>query len=277
MFKKLKKIFDYDHKKYENILDSDNKIWIFCRDFIFWLVLFFALVLIFESIWDNEIKYYKQLFFIDAFISSIFAIEYYYRILRAKNKIKFVINPMRIIDLLSFLPFFLWIIAIWDFLKILRLFRIFRILRVIKKIPLTNDFVKALKDYREEYKAVFILFLIILFIGSFFVYFAEKDAINTKFTNIPITLWWGLVTMSTVWFWDMYPTTNLWRIFASSLVFLWPLLYWLASAITVMVFAETVRIHETKKENRRWKKCPRCQEKNPKSANYCMKCGEKLD
>lgn len=83
-------------------------------------------------------------------------------------------------------------------MKILRLFRIFRILRVIKKIPLTNDFVKALKDYREEYKAVFILFLIILFIGSFFVYFAEKDVINTKFTNIPITLWWGLVTMSTV-------------------------------------------------------------------------------
>jgi len=177
MFKIIKKYFSYDHKKYENILDSDNKIWIFCKNFIFWLVLFFALVLIFESIWDNEIKYYKELFFIDAFISSIFAIEYYYRISRAKSKIKFIINPMRIIDLLSFLPFFLWIIAIWDFLKILRLFRIFRILRVIKKIPLTNDFIKALKDYREEYKAVFILFLIILFIGSFFVYFAEKNVI----------------------------------------------------------------------------------------------------
>lgn len=277
MLKKIKKYFDYDHKKYENILDSDNKVWIFLRNLIFGLVIFFAFTLIFESIWEHSEIFYKELFYVDAFISSVFAIEYFYRFFRARGKLKFLVNPMRIIDLLSFLPFFLGFVASWDLLKILRLLRIFRVLRIIKKIPLTNEFLKALKDYKEEYKAVWILFLVILFVGSFFVYYAEKDTVNTSFKNIPITLWWGLVTMSTVWFWDIVPTTNLWRIFASSLVFLWPLIYWLASAITVMVFAETVKIHETKLENKRWKKCPRCGEKNPKSANYCMKCGKKLD
>jgi voltage-gated potassium channel len=83
--------------------------------------------------------------------------------------------------------------------------------------------------------------------------------------------------MSTVWYWDMVPITNLWKLFASVLVFLWPLIYWLASAITVMIFAETVINQETKKENKRWKKCDRCNEKNPKNANYCMKCWKKLD
>jgi voltage-gated potassium channel len=105
---------------------------------------------------------------------------------------------MRIIDLLSFTPFFLGIFAAGDFLKILRLLRVFRVLRILKKIPLTNEFIKSLKDYKEEYRAVFILFLVILFVGSFFVYFAERYEFDTKFTNIPITIWWGIVTMSTV-------------------------------------------------------------------------------
>jgi len=276
MFKKIRKIFNYDKDKYENILDSDNKLWIFLRNFIFSLVVIFAFVLIFESIWNYDQIFYNELLYFDAFISSVFAIEYIYRFLKAKKKINFFTNPMRIIDLLSFLPFFLWVITAWEFLVILRLLRIFRVLRILKKVPLTNDFIKALKDYKEEYRAVFILFVVILFVWSFFVYFAEKDVLNSSFRNIPITLWWGLVTMSTVWFWDMVPSTYLWKIFASSLVFLWPLIYWLASAITVMVFAEIVKRNETKNENKRWIKCNRCEEKNPRIANYCMKCGNKI-
>jgi len=272
----LKKSFKYNKDKYENILDSDNKIGIFLRDFIFGLVIFFGITLIFESIWNHSNIFYKELFYIDAFISSIFAIEYIYRFLRTKEKISFIFNPMRIIDLLSFLPFFLGIFAGGDILKILRLLRIFRILRILKKIPLTKDFLKSLKDYKEEYRAVFLLFLVILFVWSFFVYTAEKEVNSQVFYNIPITLWWGLVTVSTVWFWDMVPQTWLWKFFASGLVFLWPLIYWLASAITVMVFAETIKNHETKIENRRWIKCNRCDEKNPKNSNYCMKCWKKL-
>jgi hypothetical protein len=107
MLKKIKKYFEYDHKKYENILDSDNKIGIFLRQFVFFLVLFFALTLIFESVGHHEKIFYKELFYVDAFISIVFALEYFYRLFRSKNKIQFLLNPMRIIDLLSFLPFFL--------------------------------------------------------------------------------------------------------------------------------------------------------------------------
>jgi voltage-gated potassium channel len=82
--------------------------------------------------------------------------------------------------------------------------------------------------------------------------------------------------MTTVGFWDMYPISNLWKFFASFLILLWPLILALFSAITIMVFSETIKSQEEKNENRRWKKCSRCGEKNPKSANYCMKCGEKI-
>jgi len=277
MLKKIKKLFKYNSEKYENILDdSNNKIWKYLSKFITSLIVLFAVVLSFETLWNNAEIFESELFIFEAFISVVFGIEYLYRFIKSKNRIKFIFNPMRIIDLLSFLPFFLGFITIWDFLKVLRLLRILRILRLIKDIPLTAWFIKSLKDYKEEYKAVFILFLIILFISSSYVYFLEKDFDWTKFTSIPMALWWWLITMSTVWYWDMIPTSNSWKIIAAFLVFVWPLILALASAITVMVFMDTSKKNEKLWHSRRWKRCNRCDEKNPKEANYCMKCWEKL-
>jgi len=276
MLKKIKKYLKYDKEKYDNILDSDNKIWRRVSNFITFLIILFAVVLSFETLWKNSSIFSKELYIFEAFISIVFAIEYFYRLIRAKNKLKFLINPIRIIDLLSFLPFFLGFITIWDFLKVLRLLRILRILKLIKDIPLTAGFVKSIKDYKEEYKAVFILFIIILFISSSYVFFLEKDFIWTKFTSIPMSLWWWLITMSTVWYWDMIPHSNYWKFIAAFLVFVWPLILALASAITVMVFMDTAKKNEKSWHSKRWKRCERCDDKNPKEANYCMKCWKKF-
>jgi hypothetical protein len=86
MIKKLKKIFKYDKSKYENILDDpSSKLGNFLDTFILSLVLIFPLVLIFESIGSNAIAYEKQIFVFDFFISLVFALEYIYRLIRAKN------------------------------------------------------------------------------------------------------------------------------------------------------------------------------------------------
>ncbi len=277
MFWKIKSFLHYNHNKYENILDDpSSKAGILLSKFITLLIILFAFSISFESLWNNALVYFNELFLFDAFISIVFAVEYFYRFFRARDKLKFLINPIRIIDLLSFLPFFLWLVTIWEFLKVLRLLRILRILRLIKDIPLTAWFVKSLKDYKEEYKAVFILFIIILFISSSYVYFLENHIEWTNFTSIPMALWWWLITMSTVWYWDMIPSTNLGKILAAFLVFVWPLILALASAITVMVFMDTSKKNEIAWHTRRGKKCERCMYKNPKDSNYCLNCWKKF-
>jgi voltage-gated potassium channel len=277
MIEKIKWFFLYDSDKYENCLDDENcKWWVIVNKLISFSVLLFVILLMIESVQDYSIVFQKEFFIFDACISMVLAWEYIYRLLRSHSKINFFIYPIRIVDLLSFLPFFLWFVVVWDFLKVLRLLRVLRILRFVRKIPLTAGFIKSLRDYIDEYKAVFILFMVILFLWSFLVYFVEKDVLWTKFTSIPMTLWWGLVTMTTVGFWDIYPTSMLWRLFWSILVFLGPLVLALVSAVTIMVFMETTENQKSLSRHRRSKECIRCETRNVKTAHYCVNCGKKF-
>lgn len=279
MFRKfIEKHLEEPIVNYESFLDDpSSKIWKNINQFLTTLVFIFMWALCFESLWDNGVLYKKELFYLDAFVSIIFALEYIYRFIQSKNKLEFPFSMMRIIDLLSFLPFFLWLVAAWDFLKVLRLLRILRVFRLVEKIPLTSGFIKSLKDYLDEYRAVFLLFFITLFIGSFFVYYFEQWVVGSKFDSIPISLWWWLVTMTTVWYGDMIPITAAGKIMWSFLIFLWPLLLALTSGVTIMVFTEAARHHSTVKSNMfRSKVCLKCKSKNRPEAKYCSSCGSKF-
>ncbi|MCP4522838.1 MAG: hypothetical protein GY828_01330, partial [Candidatus Gracilibacteria bacterium] len=176
----------------------------------------------------------------------------------------------------SFLPFFLGIFVVGEFGKVLRVLRVLRVVRLLKRIPLTRGFIKAIGEYKDEYAAVCLLFGVILFIGSVGVYFAERSMDMTLFTSIPIALWWGLVTMTTVGYGDMYPLTDLGRFLGAFLVFLGPLTIGLFSAVTVMVFQEAAHNQNMLHNHTKKSICKRCRQNNPKDANYCMKCGEEF-
>jgi len=111
------------------------------------LAIFFLFVIIFESIGNNAVVYKDFIFYIDFFISFVFLVEYVLNFSCAGNKKKFIFSFIRIIDFLSFAPFFIllffsyfvknfvWDISfVVDILVILRLFRIFKILRLVEDI-----------------------------------------------------------------------------------------------------------------------------------------------
>lgn len=121
-----------------------------------------------------------------------------------------MIRPLNIIDFLSFAPFFFGLIfqafAGLDILKVLRLLRMFRLLEISTHSPIALGFFRTLKEYKNEYKAIVMIFLSILTIVSSLVYFFEKP-VNAEFATIPHAIWWGIVTMSTVGYGDMAPIT----------------------------------------------------------------------
>jgi len=193
-------ISKFNRDRYDNFLDDPrNPLWVVISNIIFGLLLIFILVFIFESVGDNEVRYSDLLYKLNFTISFVFFAEYAFRLITTRSLKRFLHSPSRVIDLLSFLPFFLWVAAGADLGKFLRLLRVLSILRLIKKIPLTGWFLRSLKEYKDEYYAVFLLFFVALLIGSVFVYHFEKDVIWTQFSSVPASLWWGLVTLTTVW------------------------------------------------------------------------------
>lgn len=279
--------------KYESILDNPNsKLWKTLNKIIIYLIIFSILILILETIvldfstWLTVGEVFKTpIFVLDWIISSIFAIEYFYRLSKAKSKTKFVKWPLNIIDLLAFLPFFLELLFAGlieaSFLKVLRIIRVFRVFKLMKHISIIWYIIKSFKNYKIEYQiAIYSVFVVVIII-SVLMYYVEwgwrENIINEWFRTIPDGMWWAIVTMTSVGYWDVYPLTDLWKIMWSFIVIMWPVAFAMISSITVLVFLEASKAQDEVKIKLDKKECPRCKFRNSKVANYCMKCGEKYE
>ncbi len=264
----------YNHKRYKNILEDP---WSFLGRKINFLVSFcvflWVAVIIFETLPGIGDIFWREIFLLEIGISLIFALEYLYRFLRSRNKWRFPIKIMSIVDLLSFLPFFLGLVfqmvSGFDFLKILRLLRILRLFHVTSHSPIVLGFIHTLHKYRHEYKAIFSVFITVLVIISTFVYYSEAW-VNESFSSIPAALWWWVITMTTVWYGDMVPITLYGKLFWTVLILLGPVLLAVIWSITILVFMDVSEWYKTSQ----LKMCRRCRTLNRIEANFCDNCGE---
>ena len=150
---------------------------------------------------------------------AIFTIEYVLRLLTAKYKypdkstgkatIAFVFSFMAIIDLLAVLPFYFPLFFKLDlrFLRILRLIRIFRILKLSRYTKSLQVFGNVLRKRKEDLLIVILVLVILLIAASSLMYYLENPAQPDKFPNIAASLWWGIATLTTVGYGDIYPIT----------------------------------------------------------------------
>ena len=141
-----------------------------------------------------------------------FTLEYVARLIVSPNKWQFFTSVLNTIDLLSILPYYvsLGLGADNGSLSILRVVRVIRVLRVFKLsrhsrgLQILGNTLKA--SFNELCMLAFFLFVVILIFGSC-VYYAEQSVKGTKFVSIPSSFWWAIVTMTTVGYGDMCPTT----------------------------------------------------------------------
>jgi voltage-gated potassium channel len=161
---------------------------------------------------------------------------------------------MALVDLFAILPFYLPFIIPFDLcalraLRLVRLFRLFKMSRYVEALTTLDDVIKAKK---EELAVTLAMILILLILASSAMYIAETDAQPDKFPNIPATLWWGVVTLTTIGYGDIYPVTPLGKVIGGLIAFLGIGLFALPAGILAAGFAEEVQ------KTKRPLICPHC-------------------
>jgi len=131
-------------------------------------------------------------------------------------RLKFATSLASIIDLMAIIPsFFAFAGGATLALRFVRFFRILRIARIGRFSKAWRDLAEAISSRREELFLAFSLAGFTLLIASTLLYWAESDAQPEKFGSIPRAFWWGVVTLTTVGYGDVYPITPLGKFFSA--------------------------------------------------------------
>ncbi|MCQ4034789.1 ion transporter [Kaistella montana] len=235
------------------------------------LILLSTSIVMMESVSVFDAKLHLLFVVLEIIITIFFTVEYVLRIITIRNKRSYIFSFFGIIDFLAILPFYLSLfIPITKYFLILRMLRMLRVFRIFNLLDFMNDgyfIVRALKNSSRKIY-IFLLFLVIfcVIVGSL-MFMVEGH--REGFESIPQSIYWAVVTVTTVGYGDVSPVTPLGK-FLSILLMLSG--YSIIAVPTGIVTAEM----RNKRQNLE-KVCPRCgNEDIDDDARYCKKCGEKI-
>tara|TARA_R110002012_G_scaffold303710_1_gene505713 strand:+ start:12229 stop:13113 length:885 start_codon:yes stop_codon:yes gene_type:complete len=267
---------------------------------LFDVVLLFAILasivlVMLESVKSIDAKYHMFLDISEWVITILFTIEYILRIITVKKPLKYITSFYGIIDLLSTIPKYLSLIFAGTHalvaLRALRLLRVFRILKLARFLGASNHLAGAIKASRAKISVFLFAVIIAATIFGTIMYLVEGEA--SGFSNIPKSIYWCIVTLTTVGFGDIAPVTPLGQFIASIIMVLG---YGIIAVPTGIVSAEYTRKansedNEKKKDSElppatpphpidvhvNSQSCPNCMAHNHKdNAEFCYKCGHSL-
>lgn len=207
-------------------------------------------------------------------LSILFAIEYVLRVYCSPVKREYVLSFFGIIDFMATVPQLLSIFfPPLRYLALMRTFRLFRIFRVLKLFAFLNEGYLLLESIRKSLNKILVYFMfvvVLVCILGTIMYIVESGTPNSGFTSIPTSIYWAIVTLTTVGYGDITPLTALGK-FMSGIIMI--LGYTIIAVPTGIVSATMI---DTTKKKGKDGRCPRCNEKTDLNANYCKHCGERL-
>lgn len=192
----------------KNIVEiNDNRKSRIFAYFIQILIFVSILSFSFETVPDLEPSTRKILRIIEIFSVIIFTIEYVLRIYVSDKKSKFIFSFFGIIDFLAILPFYLSLGVDLRSLRALRFLRLFRILKLMRYNKAIERFSKAISLAKEEVLLFLIVTLILIYFSAVGIYYFEHEVQPENFASIFDSLWWAIITLTTVGYGDVYPIT----------------------------------------------------------------------
>ncbi|WP_299209817.1 ion transporter [uncultured Dokdonia sp.] len=243
------------------------------------LILASIVLVMLESVENLDAKYHDIFYAGEWIITIFFTLEYFARIISVNKPSKYIFSFYGIIDFLSTIPLYLSFFIIGSnallTVRALRLLRIFRILKVTRYIGESNKLTKALKDSKTKISVFLFAVLIISIISGTIMYLVEGE--ESGFRNIPVSIYWCIVTLTTVGYGDIAPITPFGQFLASIIMIMG---YGIIAVPTGIVSAEYTKgalENPNKHIHTNTQSCSNCnQDKHDDNATFCKNCGYAL-
>ena len=236
------------------------------------LIILSVVAVTLESIADINDKFYFELHVLEWFLTIIFTIEYLLRIYCIENPKKYIFSFYGIIDFLAIVPTYLAIFftggKYFAVIRAIRLLRVFRILKLGRFLSEAQVLSNALKASRHKITVFLGVVLTVVILVAALMYLIEGP--ENGFTSLPTSMYWAIVTLTTVGYGDIAPHTVVGKMVASVLMILG---YGIIAVPTGIV---SVEISKSEKELKS-RKCKVCsKDGHDLNAIYCKFCAKEL-
>lgn len=243
--------------------------------FLLWFIILSVATVCLESVPSIRTKYDRLLHGLEIFFTIIFTIEYFLRLYSHPKPLRYFLSFFGIIDLLSIVPFYLtFILPSGHYLvtiRIIRLLRVFRILKLTSFVHHAQVLKTAIVASLQKI-TVFMLTIValVLIIGTI-MYVVEGE--ENGFTSIPQSIYWAIVTITTVGYGDLTPQTALGQVISSVVMIMG---YAIIAVPTGIVTVEMSRSAPVSRKTNQVE-CLSCGKSMPEKYNFCGNCGHQLN
>ncbi len=268
---------DWRERLYVVIFESDTPAGKAFDVALIIVILMSVVAVTLESVRDIDVVYGKWLRAAEWIFTILFTIEYVLRLICARNARRYATSFFGLVDLLAVIPTYLsvllpgaqYLLAI----RLLRTLRVFRVLKLAEYLSEANLLMRALKASQRKITVfLFTVFTLVIILGSL-MYLIE--GVENGFTSIPRSVYWSIVTLTTVGYGDISPQTVVGQMLAALIMIIG---YGIIAVPTGIVTSEIARAqHEVLSEPGATRRCPNCNaaDHDPDAA-FCKRCGTSL-
>ena len=257
-------------KLYTVIFNSDTPAGKKFDIILLWTILLSVTLVVLESMPEIGHRHPQTFYIIDWIFTLLFTFEYILRVYSSKYRTQYVFSFWGVIDLLAILPTYLsFFVLSYHYLLVIRVLRLLRVFRILRLFHFTREGKVLLIAMRKSmYKIlVFItfIFIFVVIIGTL-MYVIEHD--NPGFYSIPASIYWGIVTITTVGFGDIVPMTYLGKFLASVIML---------SGYAIIAVPTGIVTVELAKHRNHTITCEHCKHQVDAIDNYCRNCGKPIN
>ncbi|MBN1947688.1 MAG: ion transporter [Bradymonadales bacterium] len=248
--------------------EDENRVGKALDTFIVALIAFNVLMVILETEESLSGPYKAYFIGFEWFSSLFFTVEYLLRTWSCvedpryrgwyKGRLRYMITFMALVDITAILPFYLPMIIEMDlrFVRAVRLFRLFRLFKMGRYSTSIKFIGSVFVRRKEELVMTLFVVIIMLIMASSILYFVEHEAQPDAFGSIPEAMWWGVVTLTTVGYGDIYPITGLGRFLGAGIALVGVGMVALPAGLIASGFNEIIQERAGKLS--KMTNCPRC-------------------